>query len=74
MIAFAVGTLIGDIFLHMFPCFDELNNSGSKNYFYIIVGLISFYFCDYLIAILTNFGNHSHNHSHGANKGKEKKI
>ena len=24
MIAFSVGTIIGDIFLHMFPEFDEL--------------------------------------------------
>ena len=33
MIAFAVGTIIGDIFLHMFPEFDEFKN---KNYLFII--------------------------------------
>ena len=61
MISFAVGTIIGDIFLHMFPSFDYLSGN-SKNYSFIIIGIILFYLCDYIIKILTNKKGKCHTH------------
>ena len=67
MIAFSVGTIVGDIFLHMFPEFDELA-VGNKDYTFIMIGLVSFYICDYLIELLSNTKtSHSHSHSHKTN-------
>lgn len=61
LIAFSVGAIIGDIFLHMFPEFDELQHHKERDYSFIIIGILSFYIFNYVIERLSN---NSHAHSH----------
>ena len=66
--SFAVGALLGDVFLHMLPeCFENSNNNGENNYNQGLIILIGFL----IFSIISGEGhNHNHNHDHGEHNHK----
>ena len=65
MIAFSCGTLMGDIFQHIFPIVYMENN--DENIKYTMIGLLLFMFIDQILKLSRNDGNNKCDHNNKKN-------
>ena len=74
MVGFAVGGLLGDVFLHLLPHSQPDDSHDISGGLWVLGGILSFFIVEKLVRLYHKEDNgNSHSHSHGGLKNKDEK-
>jgi len=74
MLAFSFGTLLGDVFIHMFPYLYGQDSEYHESYsLMILAGIFIFLLLDILMSNFSHSHSHTHDHAHSSDKAVKDK-
>jgi len=71
LVSFALGGLLGDVFLHLLPHEFSNESSSSELGLWVLGGMLAFFLLEKYMRSLSGETEHSHSHSHEQNNKEE---